>query len=260
MSAPPPPAWLTDPLAWPPPGRPPPPYQIERVRAFIAEHRVKLRWVWYGLIKDEPAGVYFRLKPYVTKTEAHEKAFATLVVATVYYVDNKTRIKRSSLVGSTWASFIIGVKRVNARDKEDARALAKGCLSKILAETTVFYGKPRRKIAASLTKLATGYEVTFDMARALALASREDEADLNFEFDRYFVKVFRDSDRTWSWDITLRDSPEEVKGCAVGLNSAKAAVAASYTALVTLILHTLQPRAAQAALMARQDDSRKRGP
>jgi hypothetical protein len=260
MSAPPPPAWLADPQAWPRSGLSTPPYEIERVRAFIDKHRKTLKWLWLGLIKEEPVGVYFRLKSCATRTEAHEKAFATLIVAALYYVDHKTRIERSSLAGPIWRSFIVGVERVNARDKVEARALAKGCLSKILAQTEALYGKPRRKVARTLTKLATGYEVTFDMARARALASREDEADLDFEFDRYFVKVFRDSDRTWSWDITLGDSPEEVKGCAVGLNSAKAAVAAPYTALVTLILDTLQPSAAQAALMARHDDSRKRGP
>ena len=166
----PPPAWLIDPVAWPPADRPPPPYEIERVRAFIDKHRKTLKWLWLGLIKEEPVGVYFRLKPCATRTEAHEKAFATLIVAALYYVDNKTRIKRSSpsFIGPIWRSFIVGVERVNARDKAEARALAKGCLSKILAETKVFYGKPRRKVARTLTKLATGYEVTFDMARALA--------------------------------------------------------------------------------------------
>ena len=215
----------------------------------------QLKWLWYGLMKYPPNGRYFRLKPCATEAEAHEKAFAALIVAALYYADNKTRIGRTGFIGPNWSGFIVGVERVNARDKEEARALAKGCLSKMLAQTKVFYGTARRKVA--MTLLATGYKVTPDMARALA--SWEDEADLNFEFDRYFVKVFRDSDRTWSWDITLRDSPEEVKGCAVGLNSAKAAVAAAFAALIRLILDTEPPSAAQAALMARHDDSRKRG-
>ena len=167
MSAPSPPSWLADPLAWPP-KPPPPPYQIERVRVFIAEHRVKLKWLWYGLIKYPPNGRYFGLKPCATEAEAHEKAFAVLIVAALYYADNKTRIGRTGFIGPNWSGFIAGVERVNARDKEEARAFAKGCLSKMLAQTKVFYGTPRRKVAMTLTKLATGYEVTPDMARALA--------------------------------------------------------------------------------------------
>ena len=173
MSAPP-PAWLTDPLAWPP-GSPTPPYEIERVRAFIGKHRVKLKWLWYGLIKDRPEGVYFRLKPCATEAEAQEQAFAALIVAALYYADNKTRIERSGLIGPNWRSFIVGVERINARDKVEALAIAKGCLSKVLDQTKIFYGNRRGKVAATLTKLATGYEVTPDMAKAQARAAHRDD-------------------------------------------------------------------------------------
>jgi hypothetical protein len=164
VSSPPPPSWLADPAQWPPAWRPAQTAKlIGLFRAFVTDHRVKLKRSWRGLVKEPPDSDRF---PGWTEAE-DEYALERLIIAALFYnFCDETRITRNGRIGPDWTGLSVGVERVRARDEKEAHA--KGVLYNVLAASMWAYGKPRVKVALTLTNLATGQRLSPREARTAA--------------------------------------------------------------------------------------------